>query len=98
MLLAAAAADRLDIREAFADSHEVQRVLIRRIIERGQADGSIRKDADADAMALLAGCALIGIRMQNLIDASTDIDPVREALIQSLRANLRAKESGLSDE
>ncbi|MEM5516665.1 TetR/AcrR family transcriptional regulator [Henriciella sp. AS95] len=88
MLLAAAVADRLDIREAFADSHAVQRVLIRRIIERGQEDGSVRPDVDADATALMAGCALIGIRMQNLIDASTDIAPIRHSLIGALRAQL----------
>ena len=32
MLLAATVADRLDMREAFADSHEIERVLIRGII------------------------------------------------------------------
>ncbi|MEZ6010539.1 MAG: helix-turn-helix domain-containing protein [Hyphomonas sp.] len=88
MLLAAAVADRLEMRGAFAESHEVERVLIRRIIERGQEEGSIRADADADATALMAGCALIGIRMQNLIDPATDIAPIRDALIQSLRARL----------
>ncbi|MEZ6002523.1 TetR/AcrR family transcriptional regulator [Hyphomonas sp.] len=88
MLLAAAVADRLETREAFAESHEVERVLIRSLIERGQAEGSIRKDADADATALMAGCALIGIRMQNMIDPGTDIAPIKDMLIQSLRARL----------
>ena len=88
MLLAAAVADRLEMREAFAESHEIERVLIRRIIERGQAEGSIRADADADATALMAGCALIGIRMQAMIDPDTEIAPIRDALIQSLRARL----------
>ncbi|KCZ91191.1 TetR/AcrR family transcriptional regulator [Hyphomonas jannaschiana] len=88
MLLAAAVADRLETRAAFAESHELERVLIRKIIERGQAEGSIRKDADADATALMAGCALIGIRMQNMIDPGTEIAPIRDALVQSLRARL----------
>lgn len=88
MLLAAAVADRLDTRVAFADEHEVERVLIRGLIERGQAEGSIRKEADADATALMTGCALIGIRMQTLIDPGTEIGPIRDALIQSLRARL----------
>lgn len=88
MLLAAAVADQLEMRKAFAESHEVERVLIRKIIERGQAEGSIRTDADADAAALMTGCALIGIRMQSLIDPDTEIAPIRDALIQSLRARL----------
>ena len=86
--LAAAVADRLETRAAFAEAHELERVLIRKIIERGQAEGSIRKDADADATALMAGCALIGIRIQNMIDPDTEIAPVRDALVQSLRARL----------
>jgi AcrR family transcriptional regulator len=88
MLMAAAVADRLETRAAFAESHEVERVLIRSLIERGQAEGSIRKDADADATALMTGCALMGIRMQNMIDPDTEIAPVRDALVQSLRARL----------
>ncbi len=88
MLLAAAVADQLETREAFADEHEIERVLIRQIIERGQADGSIRADADADAAALMTGCSLIGIRMQSLIDPDTDIAPIRDELIRSLRARL----------
>lgn len=88
MLLAAAVADKLETRSAFAESHEIERVLIRGLIERGQAEGSIREDADADATALMAGCALIGIRMQNMIDPGTDIAPIKDALVQSLRARL----------
>ena len=88
MLLAAAVADRLETREAFRGSHEVERVLIRSFIERGQASGDIRKDADADAEALLAGCSLLGMRMQALIDPDFDAAPVQDALIASLRARL----------
>ncbi len=94
MLLAAAVADRLETRAAFADSHEVERVLTRSPIERGQAEGSIRKDADADATALMAGCALIGIRMQNMIDPGTEIALIKDALIQSLRARLAPVKGG----
>lgn len=88
MLLAAAVADRLETCQAFADEHETVRVLIRTIIERGQAEASIRADADADATALMTGCALIGIRMQAMIDPDTEIAPIRDALIGSLRARL----------
>lgn len=88
MLLAAAVADLLEMRGAFADEHEAVRELIRKIIERGQAEGSIRADVDADATALMTGCALIGIRMQAMIDPDTEIAPIRDALIGSLRARL----------
>ncbi|MFN4185274.1 MAG: TetR/AcrR family transcriptional regulator [Hyphomonas sp.] len=88
MLLAAAVADRLETREAFGESHEIERVLIRGFIERGQAKGHIRKDVDADAEALLAGCALLGMRMQALIDPEFDAGPVRDTLIASLKARL----------
>lgn len=88
MLLAGAVADRLDTRAAFAESHEVERALIRAIIRRGQASGHIRPDIDADAEALLAGCSLLGIRMQNMIDPEFDAAPVRDALIAALRNHL----------
>ena len=88
MLLAAAVADRLETREAFRESHEIERVLIRGFIERGQAQGDIRQDVNADAEALLAGCSLLGMRMQALVDAEFDAAPVRDALIMSLKARL----------
>ena len=93
MLLAAAVADRLDTSAAFAESHEIERQLIRKIVERGQTEGSIRKDADADGVALMTGCALLGIRMQGLTDPKTDIAPIRDALVQSLRARLALEPS-----
>ncbi len=91
MLLAAAVADRLETRAAFAESHEVERVLIRAFIERGQKSGHIRPEVDADAEALMTGCSLLGLRMQCLIDASFDPAPVRDALIGALRDHLKIK-------
>lgn len=91
MLLAAAVADRLETRAAFAESHQVERVLIRAFIERGQASGHIRTNIDADAEALLAGCSLLGLRMQCLIDPAFDPAPVRDALIATLTAHLSAR-------
>ncbi|MFN3912979.1 TetR/AcrR family transcriptional regulator [Hyphomonas sp.] len=88
MLLSAAVADRLETRAAFAESHEMERALIRAIISRGQASGHIRPDVDADAEALMAGCSLLGIRMQFMIDPAFDSAPVRDALIETLRSHL----------
>lgn len=91
MLLAAAVADRLETRAAFAESHQVERILIRAFIERGQVSGHIRANIDADAEALLAGCSLLGLRMQCLIDPAFDPVPVRDALIATLMAHLSVK-------
>lgn len=91
MLLAAAVADRLETRAAFAESHEVERVLIRAFIERGQKSGHICPEIDADAEALMAGCSLLGLRMQCLIDPSFDPAPVRDALVGALRDHLKIK-------
>ena len=61
----------------------------RTIRAQGDRDARIiRADADADATALMAGCALLGIRMQGLINPDTEIAPIRDALIESLRARL----------
>lgn len=89
MLLAAAVADRLETREAFRDSHEIERALIRGFIERGAANGHIRADIDADAEALLVGCSLLGMRIQALVDPAFDPVPVHGALITSIKARLR---------
>ena len=36
----------------------------------------------------MTGCALMGMRMQSLIDPVTEITPIRDALIETLRARL----------
>lgn len=94
MLLSAAVADRLETRTAFAESHEVERALIRGFIERGQAGGDILPGIDADAEALLIGCALLGMRMQSLIDPAFDAGPVRDELVASIRTRLRPAGKG----
>ena len=91
MLLAAAVADRLETRGAFRGSHELERVLIRAFIERGQKSGHIRPEIDADAEARMAGCSLLGLRMQYLIDPAFDPAPVRDALVGALRDHLKLK-------
>ena len=91
MLLAAAVADRLETRAAFSESHEIERTILRRFIERGQASGHIGAHINADAEALLAGCALLGMRMQALVDPAFDAAPVRDGLIASLKARLATR-------
>ena len=91
MLLAAAVADRLETRGAFAESHELERVLILAFIERGHKSGHIRPEIYADAEALMAGCSLLGLRMQCLIDSGFDPAPVRDALVGAPRDHLKIK-------
>ncbi len=46
---------------------------------------------------MMTGCALLGLRIQCLIDPTTEIDPLRDALLASLRARLapsREEETG----
>ena len=88
MMLSSSVADMTDLRQAFADSHDRERILIRRLIERGQASGHIKSDVDADAQALATGCALLGLRMQWLIDPGMNVAPVRDELIETVRARL----------
>lgn len=94
MLLAASVADRLETRRAFAESHEIERILIRGFIERGQASGHVRADIKADAASLLTGCNLLGLRIQCLIDPGFDPAPVSGAIVAALSDHLspRAEE------
>lgn len=91
MLLAAAVADRLETWGAFSESHELEYLIIRAFIERGQKSGLIRPEIDADAEALMAGCSLLGLRIQCLIDPAFDPAPVRDALVGALRDRLQIR-------
>lgn len=88
MLLAAAVADAAALRELFARSHERVRVWLRAVIERGQAQGALRTDLDADAAALMVGSLLLGLSMQRLIDPDTDIEKIRTTAIEVLERAL----------
>jgi len=76
---------------AFAESHEPERILLRAFIERGQKSGHIRPEIYADAEALMAGCSLLGLRMQCLIDSGFDPAPVHDALVGAPRDHLKIK-------
>lgn len=89
-LLASAAADLSDIREAFAQSHERVKLLLAAFIARGQREGLIVKSANAEAVALMVGAALMGAAMQSIIDPAFDPAPVRDETVRTLRAGLAA--------
>ena len=52
---------------------------------RGQADGDIRREIDADAAALMIGSLLLGLSMQLLVDPTMNLDPIRETSLAALR-------------
>jgi AcrR family transcriptional regulator len=94
MLLAAAVADATALREAFAASHERVRVWLRALLERGQAEGDVRADIDADAGALMIGSLLLGLSIQWLVDPAMDIDPIRVTSVAALRQSFSTRPAG----
>lgn len=89
-LLAAAVADLSDIRAAFAQSHERVKGLLTTFVARGRDEGVIVRGANAEAVALMVGSALMGAAMQSLIDPAFDAAPVRDETLRMLRASLAA--------
>jgi AcrR family transcriptional regulator len=85
MLLAGAVADRTPQSAAFAASHERVRVWLRELVRRGQAEGDIRADLDADAGALMIGSFLLGLSMQWLADPSTPLAAIAATAVATLR-------------
>jgi len=52
---------------------------------RGQAEGDIRREIDADAAALMIGSLLLGLSMQLLVDPDMNIEPIRQTSLATLR-------------
>lgn len=85
MLLSAAVADATELRAAFAAEHARIERRLEALVLRGQAEGDIRREIDADAAALMVGSLLLGLSMQLLVDPNTDLDPIRETSLATLR-------------
>lgn len=78
------------MREAAVDDLLGYRDRIRRIIEQGIADGSVRADADASAEAVQFCGALFGLGLQWLIDPTgPQIDDMHRRFKERLAATLR---------
>ncbi|MES2032853.1 MAG: TetR/AcrR family transcriptional regulator [Pseudomonadota bacterium] len=90
MLLADAVSDLSTLRAAFAASHEKVERLLEAIVIRGQAEGTIRADLDADAAALMVGSLLLGLSVQSLVDPAMDLDPIRRTSLATLRLSFAA--------
>jgi AcrR family transcriptional regulator len=90
MLLSSAVADASELRAVFAAAHgRVERRLEAWVL-KGQAEGAIRREVDADAAALMIGSLLFGLSMQVLIDPTMDLDPIRRTSLATLRLSFGA--------
>lgn len=91
MWLSAAVADASSLRTAFAASHEQVRTRLRDYVQKGQAEGCIRSDLDADAAALMVGSLQLGLSMQLLVDPTMNLDPIRKTSLATLRLSFEAR-------
>lgn len=85
MLLSSAVADATLTRAAFAAEHGRVERRLETMVLKGQAEGDIRRDLDADAAALMVGSLLLGLSMQLLVDPNMNLDPIRETSLATLR-------------
>jgi AcrR family transcriptional regulator len=91
MWLSAAVADANSLRAAFAASHEQVRTRLRDYVQKGQAEGCIRSDLDADAAAMMVGSLQLGLSMQLLVDPTMNLDPIRKTSLAMLRLSFEAR-------
>jgi len=85
MLLASAVADATAVRAAFAAEHGRVERRLEALVLKGQDEGDIRREIDADAAALMIGSLLLGLSMQLLVDPAMNLDPIRETSLATLR-------------
>jgi AcrR family transcriptional regulator len=90
MLLSSAVADASEFRAVFAAAHARVERRLEAWVLRGQAEGAIRREIDADAAALMIGSLLFGLSMQLLIDPAMNIDPIRKTSLTTLRLSFGA--------
>lgn len=85
IMMAGAVADLSQVRAAFAASHKRVERRLEALVLRGQAEGGIRPEIDADAAALMIGSLLLGLSMQWLVDPQMELAPIRETSLATLR-------------
>lgn len=85
MLMAGSIADRSAQRGPFAEAHLNVERRLEAIVQRGQAEGSIRPEINPDAAALMIGSLLLGLSMQLLIDPQMNLAPIRDTSLAALR-------------
>ena len=90
MFLASGIADRSAIRAMFAEAHEMSKLQLMEIVERGQRDGSIKAGIDTEAAALMVGSLVIGISMQFLTDPELNLERVLAETKSVLAASFKS--------
>ncbi len=90
LLLAAAVADLTAMRALFAESHERSRQQLESMFIRGRADGSVRRNIDGAAAAVMVGSLLVGVSIQYLADPAMDLESVAKETRSVLRASFAA--------
>jgi len=93
MLLSSAVADATALRAAFAAEHKRVEHRLEALVLRGQAEGDIRREIDADAAALMIGSLLLGLSMQLLVDPTTNLEPIRKTSLATLRLSFGTESS-----
>lgn len=94
MLLASAIADRSVLCAAFSVSHERVQRRLEAMVQRGQAEGTIRQEIEAAAAALMIGSLLLGLSIQGLIDPDMDLAPIRTTSLATLRLSFAKTPQG----
>ena len=91
MLLASAVAEVSELRAAFAAEHERVKGRLAGLVAKGQADGSIRREIDADSAALMIGSLQLGLSVQLLVDPTTNLDPISRVALDTVRLSFAAR-------
>jgi len=86
ILLSGAVADRNAADGVFSETHHWVERRIAAFVARGQAQGTIRRDLDPVAVALMVGSLLLGVSTQLHIDPKMEIAPIRAVIIKTLKA------------
>lgn len=90
VLFCSAIAEKSEMRELFAESHDRSKAELMELFSRGVEDGSVRKDIDVEQAALLTGSQLIGISTQSLADPNFDLERIETAFVSLIRTSYAA--------
>lgn len=93
-LLSSAVAEASILRQVFAAEHARIEKRLAALVVKGQAQGDIRREIDADAAALMIGSQLMGLSMQLLVDPDMNLEPIRETTLATLRLSFGAPAQG----
>jgi len=95
MLLSSAVAEADTARSAFfRQTHAEAEAQLTAWILKGKAEGTVRKDVDPGAAALMIGCMMFGMSMQLLVDPAMDMEPIRKMSLSMLRTSLGVSPAG----